>query len=194
MKLIKLYQKLLKKYGKQHWWPTKSKNKKSEIIIGAILAQRTSWKNAELAIENLRKNNLLDLNKLAKFNIKDIEKLVKPSGFYKQKARRILRISKYLSKYNLREFFSRDLETIRNELLSIKGIGFETADSILLYAGDKLIFPVDAYTFRIFKKFGYFDKFDYEKIRKFIEKNIPGRLNIYKEFRALLVRFGKSMK
>jgi endonuclease-3 related protein len=195
--IYKFYKRLLKHYGKQNWWPVKSRNFEKaslEAIVGAVLTQRTNWRNAEKALENLRAYNLLDLKKLKNVKLRDLEELVRPSGFYKQKARRLLEVVKLLSNYkSLKDFFNRPVEEIRKELLSVKGIGRETADSILLYAGNKLIFPVDAYTFRIFQKLGLFDRFNYEEIRKFVEDNMPKNVKIYKEFHALLVRLGKDL-
>jgi len=196
MKIHDLHLELLSKYGKQEWWPAKSKSKEDrrfEVIAGAVLTQATNWKNVEHALENLRSEKILNLRKFVGTPLPKIEKLVRPSGFYKQKAGRLLNLSKHLSKYNnLERFFSRPAEDIRKELLELNGIGKETADSILLYAGDKLIFPVDAYTFRIFRKKRWIEKFDYERIRELVEDQLPKDVEVYKEFHALLVQLGKD--
>ena len=149
MNLFNIYKKLLNFYGKQHWWPGETR---FEVIIGAYLTQQTNWKNVEVAIQNLKNKGFLEANSLAYAPTDTIEILIKKSGFYRQKARRIINFSKYLmSKYDgaLDRFFSKSIKQIREELLSLEGIGPETADSILLYAADKLSFPIDAYTIRL---------------------------------------------
>jgi endonuclease-3 related protein len=194
MKPIQIYKKLLKKFGKQYWWPAASENPQFEIIIGAILTQQTAWKNVEKAIANLRERKLLEPKKLADANLKTIEKLVKPTGFYKQKARRIWKIAKYLQKNykgNLDRFFSRHMGEIREELLSLDGVGNETADSILLYAGGKLVFPIDSYTVRLCKSLKIAEG-NYEKLRGFFENSLPKDLEVYKELHALIVEWGKT--
>ncbi len=186
---------LLKHFGKQGWWPTISENKEDEIAIGAILTQQTSWKNVEKCIENLSKANVLDLKRIAEMDLKELEEKIRPSGFYKLKAKRLKEFAEYIVKNygSLRLFFRKPLRECREELLSIKGIGKETADSILLYAGNKLVFVVDAYTFRILTRLGIWkEKFSYEKIREFVEAKLPKDLEIYKETHALFVELGKN--
>jgi endonuclease-3 related protein len=196
MSLTRIYYQLLNHFGKQNWWPvTDRKNPEFEIMIGAILTQQTSWKQVEKAISALRKNSLLSPKALANTNIKTIEKLVKPSGFYKQKARRIANFSKYLVKNyrsNLNKLFNKSIEKLREELLLLEGVGKETVDNILLYAANKLIFPVDAYTFRIFHRLGLISTNSYDELQKFIQNQLPNNLEIYKEFRALIVKLGKT--
>ncbi len=196
MKIYDFHLELLGRYGPQKWWPAKARNREDrmfEIIAGAVLTQATNWKNVEYALENLRSENLLKFKLFANAPLPKIERFVRPSGFYRQKARRLVSLCRHLSKYkNLGEFFNRPTEKIRKELLELNGIGKETADSILLYAGDKLIFPVDAYTFRIFKKKGFIERFDYEETRELVESQLPKSVEIYKEFHALLVQLGKD--
>jgi endonuclease-3 related protein len=194
MKPIQIYRKLLRKFGRQYWWPTASKNPKFEIIVGAILTQQTAWKNVERAIANLRERELLEPKKLAAANLKTIEKLVRPTGFYKQKARRIWKIARYLQKSckgDLDTFFNRHSEEIRKELLYLEGVGNETADSILLYAGGKLIFPIDNYTVRLCKKLRI-AKGNYNELQNFFQMNLPKDLEVYKELHALIVEWGKT--
>jgi len=190
--LIAIYKSLYGTFGSQHWWPAKTE---FEIIVGAILTQQTTWKNVEKAIKNLRKNKLLTIKCLANAPLKKIEELVQPAGYYHQKSKRLKEISTYfLRKYqgNLNKFFKKDVENLREELLALRGIGKETADSILLYAGEKRIFVVDAYTRRILKRANLFAENDYDKIRMFFEDNLPKDIKIYQEFHALLVKLGKE--
>ncbi len=213
-KVKTIYKQLLKAYGYQGWWPvTVSKeagpkyfpgdyshprNEKEawEIIVGAILTQNTSWKNVEKAIVNLINSKCLDLECISKMKTEKLAKLIKPSGYYNQKANRLKSLAKYLEKWpSLEAFFDRPVEEIRKELLAIKGIGKETADSILLYAGKKPIFVVDAYTRRIFHRLGLTNEsLDYDDIRKLVESELSKAKNkreIFNEFHALLVEHAK---
>ena len=189
--LAEIYQNLLKHFGKQYWWPAETR---FEVIIGAILTQQTTWKNVELAIKNLKDRGLLDPHSLATAPLNHIEALIRHTGFYRQKARRIINFSQYLvAKYDrsLDKFFNRPKEQIRRELLSLEGIGLETADSILLYAADKLSFPIDAYTIRLCERLGM-KELQYEKLREFFENSLPRDLEVYKEFHALIDKLGKT--
>lgn len=195
--LIEIYKELLNCFGEQNWWPTVVKsNPEFEIMIGTILTQQATWRQVEKAIENLKKENLLSMEKLSKANLCKVQSLVRPSGFYKQKSRRIINLSKYLmDKYggDLKKLFSKDTEELRKELLELDGIGKETADSILLYAANKLIFPVDAYTFRIFERMGMVSgKENYDYVQQLVENELKRDLKIYGEFHALLVKLGKT--
>ena len=161
----KIYCTLLKYYGKQGWWPvtpscgagikpvygvaTRTEKQRFEIIIGSILAQNTNWKNVEKAITNLSKEDLIDIKKLKNIKKEILADLIKPSGYYNQKAERLKLVVEFFDK-NFNDFLkSNDLLLSRKKLLEIKGIGPETADSILLYAFEKPIFVIDAYTRRI---------------------------------------------
>ena len=191
MDLTEIYQKLLKHFGKQYWWPAETR---FEVIIGAILTQQTTWKNVESAIENLKDKGLLESHSLATAPLNHVEILIRHTGFYRQKARRIVNFSKFLvTKYNgsLDKFFNRPMEQIQRELLSLEGIGHETADSILLYAANRLAFPIDAYTIRLCKRLGI-KELKYETLREFFESNLPSDLEIYKEFHALIDKLGKT--
>ncbi|PKP53213.1 MAG: endonuclease [Candidatus Altiarchaeales archaeon HGW-Altiarchaeales-3] len=187
----KIYYKLLKHFGKQNWWPAKTR---FEVIIGAILTQQTTWKNVEKAICNLKKLKLITPVRIAKADIAALEKAVYSTGFYKQKASRLKKFSEYLIENyngNLDKFFSRNTKSIRTELLKLDGIGFETADSILLYAGGKEIFVIDAYTKRMCKCHGISND-NYENLRCFFEDNLERDVEIYKEYHAMIVELGKN--
>jgi len=186
--LLDLYNSLLAEYGKQNWWPADSKY---EVVIGAILTQNTNWNNVEKALNNLRKENLLSPKEILKIPNSELEILIRPSGFYKQKAERLkLATKKWIEIYNSK------IETInlRNELLSLKGIGKETADSIILYAMDRRIFVIDAYTKRFCKVKLNLEFKEYDDYRDFFEKNLPRELELYKEYHALIVEWGKNFR
>jgi endonuclease-3 related protein len=191
MNPLHIYKKLLKHFGKQYWWPAKTR---FEVIIGAFLTQQTNWKNAELSIENLKDKGLLEPHLLAVATVSHVEGLIRQSGFYRQKARRIINFSQYLvAKHDgfLTKFFSGSQEQIRRELLSLEGIGPETADSILLYAADRLSFPIDAYTIRLCERLGI-KELQYEKLAEFFKRKLPRDLETYKEFHALIDMLGKT--
>ena len=176
-----IYKILLKHYGPQHWWPVISKqNPKVEIIIGAILTQNTSWKNVEKALQNLIERNLIDFDKILNLSEEELKSYIRPAGFFNQKAKTLLRVAK---------FFVENSEPIsRDALLKIKGIGKETADSILLYAYNQNLFVIDAYTRRLFYRLGLIEKeLSYEELQHFISSNLPNNTKIYQEFHALIV-------
>lgn len=191
-KLMNVYSSLLKHFGSQYWWPAETR---FEIIVGAILTQNTSWKNVEKAIKNLKKEKMLNCRKIANINLRKLESLIQPSGFYKQKAERLKKFCEYLDRYyasDLNKFFDRNTDEIRKELLSLNGIGNETADSVLLYAGEKPIFVIDAYTKRMCERTGLTKAEKYEELQSFFEKNLPQNIELYKEFHALIVELGKN--
>jgi len=191
-KIMNVYNKLFKYFGPQHWWPAETR---FEVVVGAILTQNTAWKNVEKAIKNLKKEKMLNCKKIANMDIKKLEKMVQPSGFYKQKAERLKKFCEYLDKNydsNLNMFFNRSPDEIRTELLSLNGIGNETADSILLYAGEKLKFVIDAYTVRMCERTGIKKVKTYHQLQNFFEKNLPKNIELYKEFHALIVELGKN--
>lgn len=186
--MIEIYHKLLKIYGKQNWWPIISQqNPREEIIIGAVLTQNTSWNNVEKALKNLIKNHLVDFNKILSIEEEKLKELIRPAGFFNQKANTIRRVAKF--------FLIHNYENItREELLSIKGIGKETADSILLYAFNQPYFVIDTYTKRLFFRLGLIkENISYNELQDYITKNIPKNIKIYKEFHALIVIHCKNI-
>ncbi|MCD6381984.1 MAG: endonuclease [Candidatus Aenigmarchaeota archaeon] len=177
--LLRVFNRLLEDFGEQHWWPTISKNKRLEIIIAAILTQNTSWKQVEKAIRKLHERGLLNEKKLREIPEDELANLIRCTGYYKQKARKI------------KEFLKFKEQITRENLLSIWGIGKETADSILLYAYNKPVFVVDAYTKRIFERLG-FGKMNYDELQKLFHDNLPKGVKLFKEYHALLVELGKN--
>ncbi len=190
-KPCRLYQQLLRMYGKQNWWPARTK---FEVVIGAILTQQTSWRNVESAIRNLQRKRLMTVNRLADAPIRTLQTCTYATGFYRQKAQRIRNIAHHLLETtdgNISLLFRKPLEETRAELLSLNGIGKETADSILLYAGNQLILPVDAYTLRVMARVEG-RKCSYDSVQSYLERELPRELEVYKEFHALVVEHCKK--
>ncbi|MGC8716406.1 MAG: endonuclease III domain-containing protein [bacterium] len=187
--LYKVFTVLYDTFGPQHWWPGETP---LEIIIGAILTQNTNWKNVEKAIYNLKTKGMLSVEGILE-NRDVVKELIKPAGYYNIKVARLINMMERIKEYNsLDEFLKLPMENLRGELLRIKGIGLETADSILLYAGNYPIFVVDSYTRRIFSRLGIIKGDEpYEKIQHIVMENLPRKVSIYNEFHALLVELGK---
>jgi len=204
----KLYEILQKKFGDLNWWPMDRsyhiKNKSDprfEVIIGAVLTQNTAWSNVEKALDNLKSKKMLDINHISNLKIKELSTLIKPSGFFNQKADRVKNLSNYLLKNyngNLDDFFNRDIKTIRKELLSLNGIGPETADSIILYAGNLPVFVVDAYTKRICERIPLNTDLTYDSIQRFFETELTKNFDksdlvkIYNQLHAMIVILAKD--
>jgi len=191
--LDEYYNSLFTALGPQHWWPGDSQ---FEIIAGAILTQNTSWKNVEQAIVNLRSAGLLSPAAIEKVTPRRLEKLIRPSGYFRQKARKLKAFCHFL-RAEYRGSLKRMNETptivLREKLLGVFGIGPETADSILLYAGDHPVFVVDAYAKRILARHGWIgEKAKYEDIRWMVERQFPGDSRRFNEFHALIVNAGKN--
>jgi len=203
-----LHVKLLERFGELDWWPIDKKYHKKtksdprfEIIIGAILTQNTAWSNVEKAIKNLKKADKLDIESINKIDNEKLKSLIKPSGFFNQKAKRLKNISKVLEKkYNsdLDYFFRKDIKKIRKELLEMKGIGPETADSIILYAANKPIFVIDAYTKRLCKRIPFNAGSSYEEIQNYFQKNLEKSYDkkeltkIFNNLHAMIVILAKN--
>lgn len=194
IKLYNIYNILYKLYGPRDWWPA---NSPFEVIVGAILTQNTSWKNAEKAIANLKANSRLSPAKLYKISKYKLATLIKPCGYYNIKATRLKHFIEYLIenyKGSLNKFFSYSTPDIRRKLLAIKGIGPETADSILLYAANRPVFVVDAYTKRILERQGLIKpNAVYEQIQELFEDNLPKSSKLFNEYHALIVQHGKDI-
>lgn len=201
-KISLLYKKLLKIYGKPEgqWklWCKRPKNtrQREEVIIGAILTQRANWKNATLAIDNLKNSghcSLSGIYELGKKNKNKLGKLIRSSGFYKQKAEYLLELAKFFKMTGgVKNAQKIDLPELREKLLALRGVGPETADSILLYGLDKPIFVIDEYTKRLVKKEKITKNFSYDHLQKLFENNFPRDFALYQDFHALIVINGKA--
>ena len=207
--LYDIYLVLLNSFCKQHWWPVteegklhpeysdgpKNEKQQLEVVIGAILTQNTNWKNVEKAIAELNKNDLIDVKQINGIDIKKLALLIKSSGYHNQKAKKLKNFCDFLLKsYNgsLKKLFQNDINKLRKELLSVNGIGPETADSIILYAAKKPIFVIDAYTKRILSRIGFKEK-AYEELQKLFMENLENSEKLFNEYHALLVELGKSI-
>lgn len=207
MNLKQQYNTLQKRHGRQQWWPIysvsgrrKAPPKKLgngemfEIAVGAILTQNTNWQNVERALLNLKRQKLLTPAKILKTSSPWLKKLIRSSGYYNAKAKKLRVFSGWLVKNyqgDFKKFFEQPLEKCRAELLNLWGIGSETADSILLYAGSKPVFVIDAYTKRLCRKFGVEFK-TYDEYRQYFEKRLPKSAKLFNEFHALIVAWGKK--
>jgi endonuclease-3 related protein len=186
------YDELRRRLGPQHWWPAETP---FEVIVGAILTQNTSWTNVERAIANLRSASLLQPAALARVRISRLERLVRPSGYYRQKAKKLKAFVQFLDREfggSLDRMFREPTDSLRRQLLAIHGIGPETADSILLYAGNHPIFVMDAYTRRILSRHGLaHPDADYHHAQELFHALLPRRASLFNEYHALLVETGK---
>jgi len=187
-----VFQRLLDEYGPQHWWPADSP---FEVIVGALLMPQTTWKNVAEAIRNLRSARLLDVRRLASAPIPTIRKHVRVAGLYRTKPRRLRDFCRHLldrAAGDFRRYFDRPTEVVRADLLAQDGVGPETADSILLYAGGHPVFLVDAYTIRIGRRIGLFDTDRYDIVQRHFADRVPTDLATRQEYHALLVAHAKA--
>lgn len=192
-KIRQIYQLLLDAFGDQKWWPGESR---FEVIVGAVLTQNTNWKNVEKAIENLKKAGVFDIGALHKMQISYLAELIRPAGYYNIKAKRLKNLIDFIyQRYDgdIEDMLNQGTESLRQELLEVNGIGRETADSILLYALDKPVFVVDAYTFRILYRHNIIDAdCDYEMVRELFQSSLDGDIRLYNQLHALIVQTGKN--
>lgn len=192
--LLKIYKLLYERFGPRHWWPGDTK---LEIIIGAILTQNTAWVNVEKAIANLKSARLLKVKGLSRVPKKRIARLIRPAGYYNIKSQRIKNFLGFLNTAyggSIKRMFSTETRRLRTEILDVKGIGPETADSILLYAGEKPAFVIDAYTKRIFSRHGYIrEDASYEAVQAIFLRHLPKDVRLFNEFHALIVELGKDL-
>ena len=190
--LLNIFDTLLQAFGPRHWWPGDSP---LEVSIGAILTQNTAWKNVEKAIANMREKGLLDAQRLKRIDPVSLSEIIRPAGFYRIKAARLKSFIDFLwDEYggSYKKMGHIATETLRRQLLAVRGIGPETADSILLYALDKPIFVVDAYTFRFLGNHGLYARthtqaHTYEEVQSFFMKHLPLDAYLFNEFHALIV-------
>ena len=188
-----IYESLRRHFGHRGWWPGDTP---SEVFIGAVLTQQTTWKNVEKAIANLKEADSLSIEGIANARISTLERLVRPSGYYRQKARRLNGVcNTIIREYGtLENMFALRKEALRNVLLSYNGIGKETADSIVLYAANKPVFVIDAYTKRAMSRINpeISEDIDYDSLSRYFEDRIDRKLVLYKDFHAQFVELGKN--
>jgi len=188
--LFEAYRRLQRAFGPQGWWPGETP---FEVMVGAVLTQNTNWGNVECALTRLKARNLLDARRLQACPPNRLAALIRPAGCYNVKARRLRALLAWLDGRGPADFRGRRTENLRAELLSVKGIGRETADSILLYALNRRIVVVDAYARRVLSRHGWAeDDADYDDLRRRIESSLPPSVRVYNEFHALIVRVGKE--
>lgn len=191
--LSEVFERLLAEFGLQYWWPGDSP---LEVMVGAVLVQNTAWKNVERAIANLRDEGLMEPNALFALPAEELAQLIRPAGYFQVKAKRLRNLLKFVIEEfdgSLEAMFGRDLSTLREQLLGIHGIGPETADAILLYAGKRPTFVVDTYTHRVLARHGWIGyEADYHEIKDYFESSLPADAALYNEYHALLVRVGKE--
>ena len=191
--LLKIYELLYNRYGRQYWWPGESR---FEIIIGAILTQNTNWQNVEKAITNLKAANLLEPDKLHNIPTERLAELIRPAGYYNMKAVRIKNFLDWLFDTHggsLESAGQMGTHSLREALLGIKGVGPETADSIVLYAFNKPVFVVDTYTARVMIRHRHIEPgAGYEALQELFISALPADCTLFNEYHALLVRVGKD--
>jgi endonuclease III related protein len=191
--LLKIYDLLNAHFGELHWWPADSP---FEVIVGTILTQNTAWRNVEAAIANLKRERLLNPKRLLQTDDETLSQWIRPSGYYVLKAKRLKAFCRFLCEgYGGQpdRLFTEDAWEMRNRLLAVNGIGEETADSILLYAGNKPVFVVDAYTRRILQRHDLIASgSSYADIQRFFMNQLPPEVPLYNHFHALLVNTGKT--
>jgi endonuclease-3 related protein len=192
-KLNSIYKKLYSYFGPQHWWPGKTP---FEVMVGAILTQNTNWLNVEKAINNLKKRKLLYPRKLYNLPQEKLALLIKPAGYFNVKAKRLKEFLNFLFNCHggsVKKMSSEDTLDLRQQLLSVNGIGPETADSILLYALNKPVFVVDVYTKRILSRHHFIkDDASYAEVQNLFMKNLTRDVKLFNEYHALLVKLGKE--
>ncbi len=191
--LMDMYHSMFNYFGPQKWWPGESV---LEIMIGAVLTQNTNWKNVEKAITNLKQRNMLSIRGLHSLPIEALAEAIRPSGYYNVKANRLKNLIAFLSERyrgDLSRFLDERTAELREGLLSVKGVGLETADSILLYAARRPVFVIDAYTFRILRRHGLIaGQASYHDLQALFEEHLPADPPLFNEFHALIVMTGKE--
>ena len=192
-KVYEIYEILLDHFGPQGWWPGDTP---FEIMVGAVLTQNTNWTNVSRAIDNLKKDNLLSFEDLNGLPMEVLAEKIRPAGYFNLKAARLKNLLNFIAREyhgSLEDLFAQDIQTLRQRILTVKGIGPETADSILLYAGGKPVFVVDAYTHRIFARHNITAEEDgYYEIQEYFALALPEDVELFNEYHALIVRLGKE--
>ena len=191
--LHEAYERLLHVFGSQHWWPGESP---FEIAAGAILTQNTNWKNVEKALTNLREADALSVGKVYKLADEELAELIRPAGYYRLKTNRLKNFARMIVDEfdsDIGQLFELGLDDLRERLLRVNGIGPETADSIVLYAAEKPVFVIDAYTSRVLKRHGWIDyDADYFAMQEYFHSALATDVAFYNEYHALIVQVGKQ--
>ena len=191
--LMTIYNLLFTAYGPRNWWPAETQ---LEMMIGAILTQNTSWNNVEKAIQNLKKGDLLSIEALRDISVPTLAEHIRPAGYFNIKAKRLKNLIAFIQEEHdgdLNGLFSGDTETIRMKLLSVRGIGLETADSMILYGAGRALFVVDTYTHRILSRHNLIgEEAGYYDLQTLFMDNLPHEVELFKEFHALIVKTGKD--
>lgn len=189
-----IYRRLIDHYGPQHWWPARES---FEVIIGAILTQSAAWLNVEKAITNLRAAKALSPKALRQFSPSEVGRLIRPCGYYNAKALKLKGLAYWLGEHyndDLDRLFASSIEHLRQQLLSIRGIGEETADSIILYAANKPVFVIDAYTRRVISRVGLAPETNsYAAYQSLFMNHLPANAGLFNEYHALLVCLAKTV-
>ena len=192
-KLALMYKKLYTSFGPQHWWPGETP---FEVAVGAILTQNTNWSNVEKAIANLKKDKVLNPKALHDMSHARLASLLRPAGYFNIKAKRLKNfISFLINEYHgsMSRMEKEDLRSIRKKLLSVNGIGPETADSIILYALEKPVFVIDAYTKRVLSRHNILDhNASYDEFQGLFHSKLRENLSLFNEYHALFVRLAKE--
>ena len=192
-KVIEIYEILLNHFGPQDWWPGDTP---FEVMVGAVLTQNTNWVNVSRAIDNLKREDLLSFEKMHTMSIELLAEKIKPAGYFNLKAARLKNLLNFIGdEYNgsVEEMFHEETLTLRENILTVKGIGPETADSILLYGGNKPVFVVDTYTHRIFARHNIIaEEEGYYEIQEYFALSLPEDVALFNEYHALIVRLGKE--
>jgi len=191
--LSNIYNSLFTHFGPQHWWPGDSA---FEVAIGAILTQNTNWGNVEKAIANIKAKKALSPKSLHNMSHSELASLIRPAGYFNVKAKRLKAFLNFLCndyRGSMQRMRKVDTSSMRKSLLSVNGIGPETADSILLYALDKPVFVIDAYTKRVMSRHGLAsENIDYHDLQALFHKSLPLDVQLFNEYNALFVIAGKN--
>lgn len=185
----------MRTYGPQRWWPATTQ---FEVMVGAILTQNTSWSNVEKAIANLKHERILSADAIARLSHAHLAKLLKPVGYFNVKATRLQHFCRwYRQQGGSRRLQRLDTQELRKRLLSVNGVGPETADDILLYAFERSVFVIDAYTRRLFTRLDLIDEDEsYEELRRLFEQRLSrvrDRIRVFNEYHALIVQHAKQV-
>jgi len=192
-RLLEMFNLLLNHFGPQRWWPAETE---LEMMVGAILTQNTAWENVDKAIKNLKRKNLLSIENLKSLYITELAEEIRPTGYYNIKAGRLKNLINFIvAEYNgdMAGLLREETGALRNGLLSVKGIGPETADSIILYAAKRPAFVVDTYTYRVLTRHGMAgEEATYYDLQDLFLDNLPDDVELFNEFHALIVKVGKN--